>query len=510
MQSAIIHLSGGHGSRGNKMKNIILFIFLVLFSCDIAFIPDTSGIDTFPSKRNQVITVTDRISISFNFDVNKVSAENTFRITSVAGSVNGFREWEGNTMYFTPQPVLSYGQRYVLSCSGEVKDTENHEYPLNIEIPFFYLTSQTELPVVLSVYPSEGCHVPVTENIVISFSNPINPWSFKEGFSLSPATDFQILWNEDSMTAEISPDEEWDNLTAYAITLKQNIEDINGLSIAEEINTTFFTESDTDNPGVISIWPSETDWETAPPFLPLFVPMEEIENGNSIRIDFTEEMDPESVKNAFSITPDLNGTKVFIDRNLYPDTVENSYFVYIPKNNFLPETEYTVILNNTAEDIYRNTLLTDYVFRFTTDNGIPSLLLESIHYLNDLGTEHALSDYSSETALEITPNNFEQYHFCFYFSEEFSDSDKISVQEKIDVKLLFPDNAASPHAYSFSWTGNDTLNISFTNFEHRNNPAGVEYFYMLEIKGGPQGIINSEGCYLKEDIYQLLTTEEQP
>ena len=495
------------------MKSILIIIFLfIFFSCDLVFIPDTSGINTSPSNRNQIITPADRISISFNFDVSRLTVENIFQIKSIGSSVNGIKEWDNNTMYFTPRPELSYGQRYVLSCSGKIKDTEDHKYELNIEVPFYYSTSQTGLPIVLSITPSAGAQVNVTEQIVITFSNPIEPWSFKEGFSLTPNTDYNISWNAEATTVTITPDDEWTNLAVYTVKLTDSIKDINGLPLASNSETSFVASSDTVNPSVISVLPAITDWTGEPPFCRLEVLLNNIAYDNSIRIDFSEEMDPDTAKSALSITPNLNGTKVFIDGSLDP-AVEYSYLVFIPSSGIEMNTAYTITIKNTAEDIYGNTLLDDYIVRFTSSTSIPRLHLYSINVDEDNSdTDFPIneSEYSTNNEANITVSEVDnEYTFTFEFSESFStNSERISVQENIDITCIFPVGGISPSKKTYSWPdGGTTIVITFTNFQPAHQPnIENEYYYMLELKGGTNGIRNNTGSYLEEDILQLLKT----
>ena len=54
----------------------------------------------------------------------------------------------------------------------------------------------------------------------------------------------------------------------------------------------------------------------------------------------------------------------------------------------------------------------------------------------------------------------------------------------------------------YGWVGESLLEITFAGFE---GPAALtDTYYLLEIPGGPGGLRNATGSFLKADIRQLL------
>lgn len=81
-------------------------------------------------------------------------------------------------------------------------------------------------------------------------------------------------------------------------------------------------------------------------------------NISNISVQFNVPMNKEKVRDAFTITPYVNGDFVWNDNEdqVIYDTVEN----------FQPNTEYFITINKNAQSIYSGTLDDHYTFGFTT------------------------------------------------------------------------------------------------------------------------------------------------
>ena len=492
------------------MKKIIYFIFLLLYAglsilsiqCNLIFIPDTSGIKTSPSSYNQVLQTQDRISIYFDFSVNRISVEKIFKIEGNGNNVSGVISWSSNTMYFTPYPELSFGNRYVLDCAGSVKDSDGNRYSINYEIPFYYITDSVLPPALEVIEPSSGIDVPVLQTVQLRFTKDIDPTSFKEGFSINPDTEYTVTWT-DNRNLTITPDEQWENLNLYTVRITTDTTDTTGLALTEDTEFTFFTNEDSINPAVDEILVCGNDWIAVPPFPEIIgTTLNQIGYKDVIKINFSEEMDQEKTLEAFTLTPSVTGTKTWV----YDVNALEWFLVFIPETGYTMNTEYTLIIKNTAEDIYGNPSLGDYgnpfpgePIRFNPSPlGIPILTVTSI-----TGNGFAAAPpYSTDTSQGINIVA-EECTFVITFSEDFiSPDEKTATQQKINISFVLGEPAGSPSISSLAWLANNSIRITYTGFRPEALPN--EYYYMLEIKGEENGIKNTEGSFLVEDVNQLL------
>lgn len=86
-----------------------------------------------------------------------------------------------------------------------------------------------------------------------------------------------------------------------------------------------------------------------------------------INMSFTENMDHNSVENAFSITPSITGNFSWEGNNL----------TFIPEGELSTATLYTVTIDSIAMDTAGNTLTSDYTWQFTT-LAIPPVVVSVI------------------------------------------------------------------------------------------------------------------------------------
>jgi hypothetical protein len=333
---------------------ILSILIFTLTGCGIIFIPDTSGITSFPDHYNQIVDADDRIYIDFPFQVEKLSVETLFTVESSTSPVEGYYTWEGTTCYFDLLAPLTYGSRYVLTCIGDVKDTQSRPYPVNIEIPFFYITDNAAPFLLSDIIPEEGDIILPSSVLTITFSNPVNEYSFKKGFSVVPDTTFMITNDDQYRSFYIEPFEEWANLTSYTITLSQDIVDRHGIPLVREYTSTFFVMAGTTQPVVTGVVPAHKDW---------------ISHFPPIRIEFSEGMDKAKTGSAVSLTPTLSYTTTWTDEMT---------FILIPEKGFVMEREYTITMTQQAENIHGIPIPDDVIIRFIPD--IQPLILDRIGF----------------------------------------------------------------------------------------------------------------------------------
>jgi len=136
------------------------------------------------------------------------------------------------TMSFTPDQALDFETRYRMTVSTEAEGASganlSREYDANfITIPY---------PRVVSTDPADGAdRVHPNENLLVSFSSPMNPESLNGNFTISPpvsATQVYTYWWEGKTNLEISFPTEPNS--DYAVTISGDLEGRYGHKLGED------------------------------------------------------------------------------------------------------------------------------------------------------------------------------------------------------------------------------------------------------------------------------------
>jgi len=482
------------------MKGTCLFLrslvalWAFLGSCRLWELRDPSGIQTYPSEPNSVIC--EKIWVSFPCSPDRSHAEALFSVKDSLGSVPGRFQWEGNTLYFLPEPPLKPGTRYVLSFNGTYRDTKGKSYEEYRTVPFFYQYQSESAPSIRSILPSRGEIVSAKTEIEITFDREMDPPSFEKGFSLSPPTPHEVHWTDTNRTVRISPRQAWQDRTLYTLSFGEGIVDRRGMPIASTPSTTFLVQEDTGLPYVRSVEAALNDGETFPP---LGSDLEGLlRHRDPIRITFSEAMDQKKTRQAVRITPSLPGTWTWL---------EDRTLLFLPATGWERGVHYTLEVGAAAEDTSGNRILP-----FTPLTFHPHIepLTVEILLVNDgvLFDGESCSPTRSRT-LSLSPPTWSDYTLLFTFrGGSFpTDKEKLSVQKGIQLSCIFPPSSPSPIPQGYSWVGDTQLSISYTGLYP--STAQEEYLYLLTLKGGEGGIRTSEGNDLPKEFVQLLITGSQ-
>jgi hypothetical protein len=186
--------------------------------------------------------------------------------------------------------------------------------------------------------------------------------------------------------------------------------------------------------------------------------------------------------------------------------LDASSLVIIPAGGFAAGAEYLLDFDAQATDRAGNPIEIPQPIRFTTIPGEVTVVTE---FVQD-GIELGAGDYSTATAVEIQPypvSSSADYELLFRFSGARFDSntEKEAVQKAISLLCIFPDpGAANPVATGYSWMGDLILGVTYSYLQPSTTTQ--KFYYLLCIRGGPNGIATQEGYRLHRDIEQLLVT----
>ncbi|MCX7787260.1 MAG: Ig-like domain-containing protein [Spirochaetes bacterium] len=468
-------------------------LWIGLISCKLVDFRDVSGIHTYPSEPNTVVSNTDRIWVSFPFPPDPASAEALFQVKDFMGTVPGRFAWDGNTLYFLPEPELIIGARYTLSFSGTLRDSKGHSYEKYVTVPFFYQYKSESSPYIQSVTPSRGEIVSGNQGIVITFNQEMDPSSFEKGFSLSPRTPYEVRWSNSDRTVQVSPQKKWEDRTLYNLTFGEGITGREGIPLAPTQPTTFLVQEDTDCPYVRSV---EVALDDGVSFPPIGTDLDALLHAlDPIRITFSEPMDTKKTRSAIRIIPALPGIWTWLDDRV---------LLFLPTVGWESGVSYTLQLGNSAEDCSGNPILPFTPLSFTPQMN--PLTLEILLAEDGILLHGETCSPSQSIPLSLSPPAWSDYTFRFTFlnGSFLTDAEKLSVQKRIQLTCIFPPSAASPIPQGYSWVGGNQLSITYTGL----SPSTITetYYYLLTLKGGDGGICTTTGRGLSKDLKQLFVT----
>lgn len=255
--------------------------------------------------------------------------------------VEGQGEWINTSIYqFTPAKPLAGGTTYTVSIAAGLSDVLGATLDETFTWQF-----KTLAPEVLNVSPYYNqSEVRLEAPVVIEFSQPMDRASTEAAFALlfsGERVAGKFTWSDDSRTLTFQPDAMLRLEANYLITLAPTARGITGeATLKEGLSYVFSTVP---APGIAYTDPANGARDVYP--------------GGGVSIVFKSPMDTDTFADKVEIVspegvawePVVSG-----DRSLYLDFATQQ------------ETAYTIRFKRGAQDVYGNTIETDYTFSFVT------------------------------------------------------------------------------------------------------------------------------------------------
>ena len=225
-------------------------------------------------------------------------------------------------------------------------------------------------PSITGVAPADGSTgVPVETDILVSFSEAVNPSSLAGAFSLSSASGpvgGTILFIDESTTL-FTPTSPLEFLTDYTLTIAASVEDAKGNVMASPLTVTFQTEApDSDAPVVVEVSPTDASVD-------VFIT-------SDLTMVFSEVMDASTLTTSSLLDPTpgsvrlMSGsTEVFGSLNL---SLGNTVATFEPATSLAEGTTYTLSLSPTITDLSGNAIA-PYSATFTTVSTAAPVLVNA-------------------------------------------------------------------------------------------------------------------------------------
>ena len=458
-----------------------IFIFLILLAgCKgVIDLDQDNHLKSCPAEEGQILEVEESIEIQFPESVNAYSVEQICSVRNIKGSVDCRYLWEDKkVLRIEPLADLIPGLEYTLQLKGLYDNTRGISRKADLIIPFYYTSDQYTPLEILKIIPARGEEIGSGTGIIVEFNREPDQALVMKNFSLSPDSEYDFSFS--GATLSIVPEEAWENLTQYTLKFSDEAVDPSWESM-------FFVQDGHSIPQVTLMGAALKDYTTGYPFKS--IDSDVLAYEDALRISFSEEMDQQTVEDAFSLTPPLGGT-------LHWDG--NYAMVYVPSEGWQMNTVYTVSLGQEASSLHGIKLETDWEENFQPQ--IPALNLDSLECVTSGLT---LTEYDTSLPEDLPTNPVSPYDITFRltFSEPFStDLEKQMAQNQISIYEIFSSDG-NPRAASFSWVSDYTLTIMYAGFYAS---ADRDHYYICEINSGTGGIRNDRGSYMESGVAQLF------
>ncbi|MDQ3047153.1 MAG: Ig-like domain-containing protein [Bacteroidota bacterium] len=316
-----------------------------------SFCPEV--ISTDPSNGATGVVLSKKIMATFNKQMNAATIDNTtFIVRQGATQIAGVVSYSGNTATFTPASFLALNTAYTATITTGAKDPE--ENALRNDYVWSFTTgtsSSSNQPQVISTDPVNGATgVALNKKITATFNKVMDPSTITSStFLLTQGiTPIAGVVSYTGTTAKFTPSSNLSPGMVYTATITTGAKDVAGNPLGANYvwNFTTGTTLDITPPTVISTDPAD---------LATNVLLNKI-----VTAKFSESMDPATI-NSVTFTLMQGASTV-------PGAVSYSGITasYNPTSDLSTGTTYTATIKVGAEDLAGNSIVSDYVWTFTT------------------------------------------------------------------------------------------------------------------------------------------------
>jgi hypothetical protein len=289
------------------------------------------------------------IKVTFNESMNKISTEAAF---SISPELKGLIHWQNNSIIFEPSNHMLKSTEYTVTISTAAKDTSGNNLDGNSNgifdgatvdsFSFSFVTRDRVFPQIISTEPQKNAeNIRLGSDIRITFTDPMDHSTTEAAFKSSPKLTGSFEWIGNTLI--FIPVNVLDPEINYNITINASAVDIIGKPLDGD-----FDDINDGSPEDDYSWTFKTIEGTAPTIQNISPPDNafEIPLNTTIRVTFSEPMNKSSVEMAFSVTPVLQGSYLWLG-----ETME-----FIPTQDLKYNTKYGIKISTMAKDLVGNTL----------------------------------------------------------------------------------------------------------------------------------------------------------
>lgn len=337
---------------------MLLFVSIFSWQCKKDEFIATQGIcpeviSTDPVNGETGVVLSKKVMATFNEPMNASTINSTtFIVKQGSTQIAGVVSYSGNTATFTPASFFAVNTMYTATITTGAKDPE--ENALRADHVWSFTTgtsSSSNQPKVISTDPTNGATgVALNKKVTATFNKVMDAatitsatFTLNQGVAAVAGVVTYI-----GTTAKFSPSSSLSPGMLYTATITTGAKDLAGNAIATNYIWTFTTGTTLDMtpPTVISTDPAD---------LATNVLLNKI-----VTAKFSESMDPATITSA-TFTLMQGATTI-------PGAVSYSGITasYNPTSDLSTGTTYTATIKIGAEDLAGNSIVSDYVWTFTT------------------------------------------------------------------------------------------------------------------------------------------------
>ena len=352
-----------------KIFYCILFgiLLFAVFSCDILRTSPFEVVSWTPGEGHFTEIEEIAISLGFSHDPDKLSVEKVFSVTADGNTVHGELIWDGKIVSFKTFAPLEANREYSVTILSDAHDTKGLSMDDNFEA-VFYTRAEGKRPKVISVNPRDD-RVILNQRmpIEITFTEKVNAITCRNFINISPSMPGSWDVNSDGVKAIFTPQENWVMGTLYYLTVPPDFSSAIGITAGKEFKSRFQVGNDKTPPELMAAYAIDSSCSV---IFPLASDISGgVENPNwessySIKLDFSEPVNTDSVKNYLSIVGAGN-----VEMKSLPGFTDSLIFSFTEKPLYLKR--FDIKIGAGIEDKAGNKSTQNYLYRIFT-NGVYS------------------------------------------------------------------------------------------------------------------------------------------
>jgi hypothetical protein len=451
---------------------------------------ETLEVESWPSDRDSILQAGARPWVEFPAEPNRPAVGRLLSVSSGDGQVSGDLAWDGDRLYFTPEPPLKPGVRYVLGYHGLVTLADGRSFQADVDVPFFSVHAGLG-PLFSYSAPADGGIATTATPLVLGFARKVDAGSFAREFSLQPSDEIRYSWSADGTVVTISPESSWQNLATYSWSIGKELEAADGTPSGVAESGRFRVQADSIAPAVLSVQPATRDT-----FAALAPTLDDIRAYDAILLTFSEDLKTDTLSSSFSLDPAVKGAIVRISPGL---------FAYSPQERFLMSQRYVLKIASSVEDLSGNKLAQQYSSAFT-----PLIPVQSIVSIQATCDGSTVSWTGAEIAAHpekvVDVSIDGEASLAIEFALPFTSAEaRARMPIAISLEGYFPNSTADPALITAQWIPSATLVLTYDGLVRSD--AAIRRYYKLLIPGGSGSPDNGEGSYLEGDAWLMLRTQ---
>jgi len=309
-----------------KSKKLLLYtlVFVVLGGCDILRDSPFRVFAWSPGEGAHPDFTGPAITLEFSHEPDRYSVERSFSCTEDGLALKGTFTWEGRRLSFYPAGGIVLNRDYRIGLTTDAQDGTGLSLEKAFEGRFSTRPDGSRMEL-LGTSPADegilepGLAGPCMESVTLTFSRSLKVESLYQYVSFSPS--IQGLWSleAEGTVARFTPSQAWQNGRTYVCTVGKDLPDCYDRPMGRTYRLHFSVGPDGDGPRLLTMKAldaggspvqdltfTEFEGDGGPGSA---IPVNEnFERTYKIALEFSEPVDPATVKNKLSIQSSLGYT----------------------------------------------------------------------------------------------------------------------------------------------------------------------------------------------------------